>query len=148
MRLTKHTDYALRVLLYLASFSERLVSTEEISNAFAISNHHLVKVVNNLGKLGFLEVKRGRQGGIRLARPPEQINVGAVVRATEPDFHMVECFDPKTNQCGITRGCTLIRPLAEARDAFLGALEQYTLGDLVGPRNQDKFRRMLLQIAR
>lgn len=142
MRLTKHTDYALRVLVYAGSFADRLVSTEEISAAYGISNNHLVKVVNKLGKLGVLEVKRGRQGGIRLARAPEDIDLGALVRATEPDFHMVECFDSDTNTCPIVRGCTVIRPLREARDAFLAVLDGYTLADMLRPRQMPKLRRM------
>lgn len=147
MRLTKHTDYALRVLLYLASFPDRWSSTEEISQTYDISNHHLVKVVNHLGKLGYVEVKRGRQGGIRLAKAPEDMNVGALVRATENDFHIVECFDAETNTCGITRVCTLIRPLAEARDAFLDVLDGYTLADLVGPKVRPKMKSVFLQLA-
>lgn len=142
MRLTKHTDYAIRVLLYAGTWPDRLVSTEEISHAYGISNNHLVKVVNKLGKLGVLEVKRGRQGGIRLARAPEDINMGALVRATEPDFYMVECFDKGSNTCPIVKGCTAIRPLREAQDAFLAVLDGYTLADLLSPRQQSKYQRM------
>lgn len=147
MRLTKHTDYALRVLLYLASFPERLVSTEEISRTYGISSHHLVKIVNNLGKHELIEVKRGRQGGIRLARPPEDIVVGHVVRLTESDFHLVECFDKAANTCPIARICTLIRPLREAAEAFLAVLDRYTLADLVPARNLPKYRRTFARLG-
>jgi Rrf2 family transcriptional regulator, nitric oxide-sensitive transcriptional repressor len=147
MRLTKHTDYALRVLLYAGTWPDRLVSTEEISQAYGISNNHLIKIVNKLGKLGVLEVKRGRLGGVRLARPPEDINLGALVRATEPDFHMVECFDSATNTCPIVRGCTLIRPLHEARAAFLAVLDGYTLADMLGPQHMPRYRRLFQALA-
>jgi len=147
MRLTKHTDYALRVLLYTAAFPERLVSTEEISNTYGISNNHLIKVVNNLGKLGLLEVRRGRQGGVRLARAPEDIGIGEVVRMTEPDFHMVECFDGPTNTCPIVRVCGLIKPLAAAKEAFLASLDGYTLADAISGQRQPKLRRTLLQLT-
>jgi Rrf2 family nitric oxide-sensitive transcriptional repressor len=147
VRLTKHTDYALRVLIYVGTWPDRLISTEEISQTYGISNHHLVKVVHKLGKLGVLEVKRGRQGGVRLARPPEQINVGALVRATEPDFHLVECFDGEANTCPITKACTLIRPLREAQDAFLATLDGYTLADMLRPRQLPKYRRLFQVLA-
>ncbi|MCB9568191.1 MAG: Rrf2 family transcriptional regulator [Myxococcales bacterium] len=143
MRLTKHTDYALRVLLYAAAHDDRLVSTEEIASAYGISASHLVKIINNLGKVGFLEVRRGRSGGLRLARPPVEIRVGDVVRSTEPDFHMVECFDRETNTCPIVGACGLIAPLAEAKRAFLAVLDKYTLADAVGPGHREKTRRLL-----
>lgn len=135
MRLTKHTDYALRVLMYAAAFPERLVSTEEISEAYGISTHHLLKVVNLLGRIGLAEVRRGRQGGLRLARAPEAITLGEVVRATEADFHMVECFDGPTNTCPIVKVCGLISPIAEAREAFLRTLDGYTLADVLEARS-------------
>lgn len=146
MRLTKHTDYALRVLLYTAAFPERLVSTEEISTTYDISNNHLIKIVNNLGKLGLIEVRRGRQGGIRLARTPEDIGIGEVVRMTEPDFYTVECFDGPNNTCPIVKVCGLIKPLAEASEAFLAALDGYTLADVLSGQKQPKLRRRLLQL--
>ena len=129
MRLTKSTDYALRVLLYAAAHPERRVSTEEISSAFGISLHNLGKVVNQLGRGGWLDLKRGRGGGLTLGRPPEQIGIGAVVRDIEPDLFIVECFDRARNTCPIVPACGLIRPLAEARSAFLATLDRYTLAD-------------------
>ncbi|MBL8151572.1 MAG: Rrf2 family transcriptional regulator [Blastocatellia bacterium] len=130
MRLTFHADYSLRVLLYLASHPDRLVSTVEISQAYNISRNHLVRVVNNLGKKGFIEVHPGRSGGIKLGRQPEEIILGEVIRATEPDFYLVECFDKRTNSCPITPACGLKSILKEAVDSFLQTLNRYTLRDI------------------
>ncbi|AKJ08053.1 BadM/Rrf2 family transcriptional regulator [Archangium gephyra] len=131
MHLTLHADYALRVLLYLAVHPDRVVSTGEVSGAYGISKHHLVRVVQGLGRHGFVEVRPGRSGGVVLARAPAEISVGDVVRHMEPDFHIVECFDPKTNTCPITPACGLIGVLNEATRAFLATLDKYTLEDLV-----------------
>ncbi|HEX5749409.1 MAG TPA: Rrf2 family transcriptional regulator [Archangium sp.] len=131
MHLTLHADYSLRVLLYLAVNPDRVISTGEVSGAYGISKHHLVRVVQGLGRHGFVEVRPGRSGGVVLARPPSEISVGEVVRRMEPDFHIVECFDPKTNTCPITPACGLIGVLNEATRAFLGTLDEYTLEDLV-----------------
>jgi Rrf2 family transcriptional regulator, nitric oxide-sensitive transcriptional repressor len=137
MRLTLHADYSLRVLLYLATRPERLVSTQEVSEAYGISKHHLVRVVQTLGRHGFVEVRPGRSGGITLARAPADISLGEVFRATEPDFHLVECFDRKTNTCPITPACGLIGVLVEARDAFLAVLDKYTLADVLKRSRKD-----------
>ncbi len=142
MRLTKHSDYALRVLLFAATHRERLVSTEEISTTFGISMHHLVKIVNKLGKAGFLELRRGRTGGLRLAKPPEQICLGEVVRCTEPDFHLVECLS-HAERCPITPACGLILPLKRATKAFLEVLDGYTLADATGAPGQKRYDRLL-----
>lgn len=131
MHLTLHADYALRVLLYLAVHPNRVVSTGEVSDAYGISKHHLVRVVQGLGRHGFVEVRPGRSGGVVLARPPAEISVGQVVRKMEPDFHIVECFDPETNQCPITPACGLIGVLNEATRAFQATLDKYTLEDLL-----------------
>ncbi|WPB78135.1 Rrf2 family transcriptional regulator [Archangium violaceum] len=131
MHLTLHADYALRVLLYLAVNPDRVISTGEVSSAYGISKHHLVRVVQGLGRHGFVEVRPGRSGGVVLARAPAEISVGEVVRRMEPDFHIVECFDPKTNTCPITPACGLIGVLNEATRAFLASLDKYTLEDLV-----------------
>ncbi|KFA87504.1 MULTISPECIES: RrF2 family transcriptional regulator [Archangium] len=131
MHLTLHADYALRVLLYLAVNPDRVISTGEVSGAYGISKHHLVRVVQGLGRHGFVEVRPGRSGGVVLARAPAEISVGEVVRRMEPDFHIVECFDPKTNTCPITPACGLIGVLNEATRAFLATLDKYTLEDLV-----------------
>ncbi|HYO66736.1 MAG TPA: Rrf2 family transcriptional regulator [Archangium sp.] len=131
MHLTLHADYSLRVLLYLAVNPDRVISTGEVSGAYGISKHHLVRVVQGLGRHGFVEVRPGRSGGVVLARAPSEISVGEVVRRMEPDFHIVECFDPKTNTCPITPACGLIGVLNEATRAFLATLDKYTLEDLV-----------------
>jgi Rrf2 family nitric oxide-sensitive transcriptional repressor len=131
VHLTLHADYALRVLLYLAANPDRVVSTGEVSGAYGISKHHLVRVVQGLGRHGFVEVRPGRSGGVVLARPPAEISVGQVVRHMEPDFHIVECFDPQTNRCPITPACGLIGVLNEATRAFLATLDKYTLEDLL-----------------
>lgn len=130
MHLTLHADYALRVLLYLAARPERLVSTQEVSEAYGISKNHLVRVVQALGKHGFIEVRPGRSGGLTLARTPSEISLGQVFRVTEPDFHLVECFDRQTNTCPIAPACGLKGILFEARDAFLAVLDKYTLADV------------------
>jgi Rrf2 family nitric oxide-sensitive transcriptional repressor len=131
MHLTLHADYSLRVLLYLAARPERLVSTQEVSQAYGISKNHLVRVVQALGRHGFVQVRPGRSGGICLARAPEEICLGKVFRVTEPDFHLVECFDRGTNTCPIAPACGLIGVLVEARDAFLAVLDKYTLADVL-----------------
>ncbi len=131
MHLTLHADYALRVLLYLAAHPDQVVSTAEVSEAYGISKHHLVRVMQGLGRHGFVELRPGRSGGVVLARPPAEISVGQVVRLLEPDFHIVECFDAQKNNCPITPACGLIGVLNEATRAFLSTLDKYTLEDLV-----------------
>jgi Rrf2 family nitric oxide-sensitive transcriptional repressor len=129
MRLAVQTDYALRLLIYLAAHPERLSSVGEVAEAYAISKNHLVKVAHRLGQFGYIETIRGHAGGIRLGRPAHTINVGEVVRRFEPDFQIVECFDHRRNQCAITRECALKGPLYEAQAAFLTALDRYTIAD-------------------
>ena len=133
MRLTQWTDYTLRVLMYCAAARERpaAVTITEVAEAYGISRSHLTKIVQQLGATGLLETTRGRGGGIRLVLAPQDINLGAVVRATETDFHLVECFDPQTNQCTLTPVCGLRGILAQAMQAFLRVLDSYTLADLM-----------------
>lgn len=131
MNLTRHTDYALRVLMYLASDADRLATIAEIADAYAISRNHLMKVVNQLGRAGFVQTIRGQQGGLRLGREPVAINIGAVVRATEGNLEIIDCDKPG---CPIVPACALKGALNEARDAFLAVLDRYTLQDLVGKR--------------
>ncbi|XXF77628.1 Rrf2 family transcriptional regulator [Myxococcaceae bacterium GXIMD 01537] len=131
MHLTLHADYSLRVLLYLATHPGQLVSTQEVSEAYGISKHHLVRVVQTLAQHGYLEVKPGRAGGICLARAPKDVNVGQVLRAAEPDYHLVECFERETNTCPISPACGLKGLLFDAREAFLAVLDGYTLEDVV-----------------
>ena len=130
MHLTLHADYSLRLLLYLAARPERLVSTQEVSEAYGISKNHLVRVAQTMGKHGFVDVRPGRSGGLTLARPPADISLGKVFRAAEPDFHLAECFDREKNTCPIAPACGLKGVLFEAREAFLAVLDKYTLADL------------------
>ena len=129
MRLTLHTDYSLRVLMYLAAFPGRMATAEQIAAAYGISHNHVMKVVQTLSRLGFVETLRGRGGGIRLARPPQKISIGAVVRATEEDFDLVECFRSKTTCC-ITPVCKLQGALRDALEAYLQVLDDWTLAEL------------------
>lgn len=130
MRLTSFSDYALRVLMYAAIRSDRLITIEETADVYGISRAHLMKVANQLTRGGFLKATRGRSGGLALARRPDEIRLGDVVRATEPDFALVECFTAG-NDCLITPRCRLKGVLKEALGAFVGTLDRYTLADLI-----------------
>lgn len=132
MRLTYYSDYSLRVLMYLTINSDHLVTIQEIADAYGISKNHLMKVAFELGKHGFLETVRGRNGGLRLAKKPEQLRLGDIVRATEEDFTIVECFDRERNTCPITPACRLKGALSKALLAYLAVLDEYTLADLAG----------------
>lgn len=134
MQLTLYTDYSLRVLLYLGLRPNQLCTISEIAEAYGISRNHLVKVVHNLGMLGWIDTARGRGGGMALSRSASQINIGAVVRQTEPGFMLVECFDMKTNTCPIAAVCALKGALQEAQAAFLHVLDNYTLADVLKDR--------------
>ena len=127
MRLTTYTDYALRTLMYLAANRDRLVTIQDIADAHGIAKNHLTKVVHQLGILGFVESLRGRKGGLRLGQEPAQINIGAVVRSTEPDFYMAECFDPNKNNCRLSSDCILKDTLHQATAAYLAVLDGVTL---------------------
>lgn len=130
MRLTNFSDYALRVLMYAAAQSDRLITIEETALVYGISRAHLMKVANQLTRAGFLKAVRGRSGGLALAKRPNKIRLGDVLRATEPDFALVECFTAD-NQCLITPRCKLRGALKEALAAFTGTLDKYTLADLI-----------------
>lgn len=134
VHLTVYTDFALRTLIYLALNEDRLCTVEEIAESFNISRSHLTKVAPRLSEHGFIESVRGRSGGLRLSRAPSRICVGDVVRATEDDFRIVECFSTETNTCRIMGVCNLKGMLNEALDAWLAVLDQYTLDDLVAQR--------------
>ena len=144
MHLTLHTDYALRVLLYLAHFPGRRVNTREISDAFGISKNHLVRVVKNLEDHNFVTITLGRNGGITLAAQPEKIRLSDVVRACEPNFNLVECFHLESNTCPIVPVCGLKAPLHEALKSFLSTLDQYTLADAVQTATHKRFAKFLL----
>ena len=130
MRLTTFSDYAFRVLMYAGQVGDRLITIEETAKVYGVSRAHLMKVVNILTKTGYLKGVRGRAGGFTLARPAEKINLGAVIRATEPDFALVECF-ATGNQCVITGACRLPNVLNEALGAFVTTLDRYTLADIL-----------------
>ena len=135
MRLNLHTDYALRLLMFLA-IKEQQASVDEIANAYGISRNHLMKVGQRLTELGYVEARRGRGGGLMLARAPETINVGELVRSVESTRAFVECFDPVTNQCRVTGVCGLQGALSLALGDFMARLDGYTIADLVPvPKN-------------
>ncbi|KAB7670699.1 RrF2 family transcriptional regulator [Bacillus sp. B1-b2] len=130
MRLTNYSDYSLRVLIYLATKSDdKLVNIKEVAEVYNISKNHLMKIVYNLGKLGYIETIRGRSGGFRLAKAPSEINIGELIRKTEEDFHLVECFEHK-DLCVITPVCSLKHLLNSALEQFFKILDQYTLEDV------------------
>lgn len=130
MRLSLFTDYSLRVLMFAALKGESF-SLSEVAEAYDISRHHLVKVVNHLAKLDYLETRRGRGGGIALGMQPEDIRIGMVVRRTEDTPFIVECFDQQHNTCPINGSCRLKGALAQAVNAFYDTLDRHTLRDLV-----------------
>ena len=130
MRLTSFTDFALRLLMYAAAHEDRLITVDEASEVYDISRAHLMKITNTLTRAGFLKAVRGRSGGLTLAKPPRKIRLGDVVRATEPDFALVECL-ADGNQCLITRSCRLRGILQEGLAAFNATLDKYTLADLM-----------------
>lgn len=148
MRLTRFSDYSLRVLIYLGLEPDRQVTIRSISDAYGISRNHLMKVVSQLTRLGYLKAQRGPGGGIRLARPPSEINLAGVIRDTEEDLSMVECFDT-TGSCVIGPHCKLQQIIELALNAFMNTLHDYTLEDLLRPKAElarlldvpDKFAR-------
>ncbi|MEJ8852594.1 Rrf2 family transcriptional regulator [Variovorax rhizosphaerae] len=129
MRLTLFTDYSLRVLLVLATRTESLVTIADLSKAFDISYAHLMKVTHMLGKSGWVETVRGRNGGMRLSMHPSKLKLGSIVRHLETDFALVECFG-EDNRCVLTGGCELAAVLARAMQAFLDELDRYSLADI------------------
>ena len=145
MRLTVFTDYTLRALIYLGLRPGRLVTIGEIADAYQISGNHLMKVVHQLGLAGDVVTVRGQHGGMRLARPAEAINLGAVVRRTEADLELVPCFGADAG-CAIQPDCVLAGVLDEALRAFLAVLDRYTLADLLAPRAA-LARRLRIDIA-
>jgi Rrf2 family nitric oxide-sensitive transcriptional repressor len=134
MRLTSHTDYSLRTLIYLAVAGDRLTPVGEVATAYGLSKNHLLKVANHLASGGYIEAVRGSGGGIRLARAPADINIGQVVRHTETDMNLVECFCPGEHGCRIETGCLLRSALRMALRAFLGVLDRYALSDLLASK--------------
>ncbi|MEO7996299.1 MAG: Rrf2 family transcriptional regulator [Gemmatimonadaceae bacterium] len=138
MRLTQFSDYALRLSLFLGAHPDRLVPITEIAESYGISYHHLTKVATMLSEAGVVEAVRGRNGGLRLAMAPSAINIGWLVRQTEPDMILVECFDHEKDACPITKECRLRRALKDALRAFLQTLDEYTLADFLGNAPQQQ----------
>ena len=126
MRLTRYTDYALRVLIHLALHDDRLCSIGEVARTYDISHNHLMKVANTLSREGFVETVRGRAGGMRLARPAERISVGEVVRRTEEGFELADC-----SGCALHPACGLTGVLAKGAQAMLAVFDSYTIADLL-----------------
>lgn len=134
MRLSEYTDYTLRVLMYCAGHRERLVTVNELAEQHGLSKNHLMKVVNDLARQGLVETLRGRGGGLRLLKEPGDIRIGDVVRASETDFRLVECFDPLTNTCTLTPSCRLKHVFNDALKGYFKALDSATLADVsMGP---------------
>jgi len=145
MHITRYTDYSLRVLIYLAVQGDELATIQQIADSYEISKNHLMKVVHQLNKKGYIETVRGKKGGMRLQMAPEDINVGILVRETEQDLSVVECFSSR-NACRITPVCGLKSMFGEALAAFLEVLDRYTLADIINDQHRPQLLR-LLQIA-
>lgn len=143
MKLSLFSDYALRIMMY-AALKGRAFQLEEVSAAYDISKHHLAKIVQGLSKLGYLDTRRGRGGGIQLARPPGDIRIGKLVRETEDQPAIAECFNAATNTCRLSGRCQLKAALAKAQNAFYDSLDAHTLLSLVsGPQRSNMIKLLL-----
>ena len=145
MHITRYTDYSVRVLMYLAVNRGSLTTIQEIADSYNISKNHLMKVVHQLNRKGYVETVRGKNGGLKLNMEPRDINIGVLVRETEQDLQLVECFS-SDKSCVISPVCGLKGMFAEALNAFLMALDQHSLEDLLPEKQQPQLLR-LLQIA-
>jgi Rrf2 family transcriptional regulator, nitric oxide-sensitive transcriptional repressor len=141
LRLTTYADFSLRLLMYLAVQGEGLSTIAEVAKSYGISQNHLVKVTHRLALEGYVSTTRGMNGGLRLARPAAEINVGEVVRRMEPDMALVPCMQPLSDSCPIVPNCLLLSAMEDARAAFLEVLDGYTLANLTAPRA--KLRKLL-----
>lgn len=141
MQLTMHTDYALRLMIYLAVRDGSSVPVQTVADAYGISANHLAKVAQTLTRFGYVRSIRGRSGGITLGKRPKAVNIGTLVREVESTLAVVECFEPDSS-CPIQPACTLKRILQTALDAFLATLDRYTLEDLV--RNPESLTTLLI----
>jgi Rrf2 family nitric oxide-sensitive transcriptional repressor len=133
MRLSEYTDYTLRVLMYCAAHPDRQVTIAEMAGQHGVSKNHLMKIVSELARRGLLETTRGRGGGVRLLKPPADIRVGDVVRNSETDFRLAECFDPRTSACLLMPSCRLKGVFQSALQAYFKELDGITLADIAGP---------------
>ncbi len=136
MEMTKYTDYSLRVLIYLAITTDHLVTVDEIAEVYGISRHHVAKAVFHLSQMEVILTTRGRTGGMRLACNPKEINLGKIVRHTEPHMNLLECFDVEINTCPLVEACRLKDVLKQAKRAFLSVLDQYTLADMLSDKGR------------
>ena len=137
MRLTLHTDYALRVLVHVGKRNGELVTINEIADCYGISKNHLTKVVHQMGRIGYLETVRGKYGGVRLLRLPEDIRLGAFIRETEEDFALVRCMRcAVTDECRLNGRCIAHRALESGLGAFFAELDRYTLADMLERERQ------------
>ena len=146
MKLTQYTDLGLRMMMYLAHRYGESVTIQEVSDRFGVSKNHMVKISHQLTNSGLIESTRGRNGGVSLARPPHSINVEQVLRATEDNFDLVECFNASHNHCILTDVCKLSGALDSALEAFFSVLRQSTLGDLI--KNSKAIEKTLLPLPR
>ncbi|GAA5095368.1 iron-responsive transcriptional regulator RirA [Bartonella acomydis] len=140
MRLTKQTNYALRMLMYCADNQESLSRISEIAKAYAVSELFLFKILQPLVEAGFIQTVRGRNGGIKLAKPAAEISVADVVKVTEDNFYMAECFDPEESHCPLIDFCGLNTALQKALNAFFDVLSAISLADLQRPSSQKQFK--------
>lgn len=131
MQLTLYTDYSLRVLIYLSLNREKVSTISEISGFYQISRNHLVKVVHNLSQKGYINSTRGKGGGLVLAHAPQEINISKVIQDTEPNFHIVDCFNEETTACSVEPLCKLKGILGSALGEFNKVLSQYTIADML-----------------
>ncbi|MGE5471254.1 MAG: RrF2 family transcriptional regulator [Bacteroidota bacterium] len=138
MKLTEYTDYTLRTLIFLGGHPGRLVTIQQIADSYDISKNHLMKIVHRLAVNGIVETVRGRSGGVRLKKTPEEINIGQVVRSAEQAFGLVECFELGNTRCALTPACQLKGMFQQALEAFFGVLDAYSLADAI--RNGDQLR--------
>lgn len=132
MQLTAFTDYSLRTLMYLQDNSQDSFSIKHIAEHFNISRNHLVKIVHRLSQLEYIETKKGKGGGIKIAPDSRKLRLGNLIACLEPNMNMVECFDPATNQCRLDGACQLKHYLKKATDAYICSLNQHTLEDAIG----------------
>ena len=147
MQLTLHADYAFRVLLYLGSQPEgHVASTREISKAYGISRHHLIRVAQTLARHGYVTISGGRVGGLSLARDPQTIRLGDVMRKAETNLRVVECFDKETNTCPIISACQLKPVLNQALNAFLAVLDEHTLADMLARNRGTKLAKVFASL--
>lgn len=131
MRLADYTDYSLRVLMYCGTYPDRRITIADLAEDLELSRNHLMKIVNDLSRRGLVQTTRGRGGGVRLAVDPRDLRIGDVVRSTESDFRLVECFNDGASRCNLGPSCRLKPVFAEALQAYLDALDRHTLADLI-----------------